>query len=242
MCADELFSSQAAPGFCSSGGKTFSSLQGIAAKTAAPIPASCSVSNGIRQRTGKLAKMMYSVLGVLAQALPAQENGSLDYAIIKLERPTGRAGLAYSTGDLLQAQDNVAVMGYPSGLPQKIASNAFVLSNDSSSPFFVANLDTFGSNSGSPVINTSTYQVEGILVRGTTDYVLSSEATCVQVNRCPEGGDANCAGENATKMAMLAERISESIASGSGIKLRIRAPHFVICLILVALARLKFSS
>jgi hypothetical protein len=62
----------------------------------------------------------------------------------------------------------------------KIASDAFVISNITSDPFFVANLDTFGSNSGSPVINTDTY----------------------------------CAGENATKMALLAELIPESAATG----------------------------
>jgi V8-like Glu-specific endopeptidase len=249
MCADELFSSQAAPGFCTG----FLVAEDILVtaghclqKTAC---ADTSIVFGFQMASDSaLAELtkddVFECAEVLAQALPAQENGYLDYAIIKLERPTGRAGLAYSTGDLLQAQDNVAVMGYPSGLPQKIASNAFVLSNDSSSPFFVANLDTFGSNSGSPVINTSTYQVEGILVRGTTDYVLSSEATCVQVNRCPEGGDANCAGENATKMAMLAERISESIASGSGgLNWGLNcSPALLFALVLVALARLKFSS
>ncbi|WP_420540401.1 S46 family peptidase (plasmid) [Paenibacillus polymyxa] len=32
--------------------------------------------------------------------------------------------------------------------------------------FFVANLDTYGGNSGSPVFNSDTHEVEGILVRG----------------------------------------------------------------------------
>jgi hypothetical protein len=98
----------------------------------------------------------------------------------------------------------------------KIASEAFVISNDPGDPFFITNLDTFGSNSGSPVINVKTYQVEGILVRGEIDYVISEDSSCVQVNRCPESGGTNCSGENATKMAMLAERIQESSTNNPG--------------------------
>jgi hypothetical protein len=221
MCADELFSSQTAPGFCTGflvAEDVLVTAGHCLQKTAC---ADTSIVFGYQmESTGSLAQVtkedVFECAEVIVQTLPNQENGYLDYALIKLDRPTGRAGLNYRTEDLLQAQDNVAVVGYPSGLPLKIASNAFVMSNDSSSPFFVANLDTFGSNSGSPVINMDTYQVEGILVRGTIDYVLSEDGSCVQVNRCPEGGDANCAGENATKMALLAERIQKSIVSETG--------------------------
>jgi hypothetical protein len=79
--------------------------------------------------------------------------------------------------------------------------------------------------------------VEGILVRGTTDYVLSDDGTCVQVNRCPESGDANCVGENATKMAMLAEDIPQSVADEPG-GLNCY-PGLLLALVLIALARLK---
>ena len=91
----------------------------------------------------------------------------------------------------------------------KIASDAFVMNNQTNDPFFVTNLDTFGSNSGSPVINTTSYQVEGILVRGEVDYVLADDGSCVQVKHCPENG-VNCAGENATKMARMLDQIPES--------------------------------
>ena len=37
--------------------------------------------------------------------------------------------------------------------------------------YFSANLDTYGGNSGSAVFNANTGVVEGILVRGATDYV-----------------------------------------------------------------------
>jgi hypothetical protein len=153
---------------------------------------------------------VYRCTEVIAQVTPTPENRYLDYAILKLDRSTGRAGLSYASEDHLNIQDRIAVLGHPSGLPMKIAADAFVMCTETNDPFFVTNLDTFGSNSGSPVINTSTYQVEGILVRGETDYVLSDDGSCVQVNRCPESGGVNCAGENATKMAVVADDVPDS--------------------------------
>jgi V8-like Glu-specific endopeptidase len=242
MCTDELFSAQVAPGYCT-GFLVTENILVTAGHCFVKTP--CAETNIVfgfqMESADSLATItkdnVFECAQVLAQVSPNQENQYLDYAIVKLDRPTGRAGLSYTTADQLKAQDNVAVLGYPSGLPQKIASNAFVMSNDESNPYFVANLDTFGSNSGSPVINMASYQVEGILVRGTTDYVLSDDGSCVQVNRCPEGGDANCSGENATKMGMLADRISGSMASEQE-ELNC-FPGLALAIVIVILARLK---
>jgi V8-like Glu-specific endopeptidase len=244
MCSDELFSSQLAPGFCTGflvGEDLMVTAGHCLQKTA------CTDTNVVfgfqmesESSLGAIKKEdIFKCTEIVAQVLPNSENQYLDYAIIRLDRPTGRAGLSYRVGDQLQAQDDVAVLGYPSGLPLKIASNSFVMSNEADSPFFVANLDTFGSNSGSPVINTDTYQVEGILVRGTTDYILSDDGSCVQVNRCPESGDLNCAGENATKMAMLAEPISENMTVGPE---RLNCyPGMFLIIVLLTLARFKIN-
>lgn len=220
LCTGELFTSQIAPGFCT--GFLVSDDMLVTAGHCLEKTACADTRIIFDYRMESSSSMaaltvddVFKCTEVIAQVTPRQDDQSLDYAIIKLDRPSGRAGLAYATNDHLEAQDRVAVLGYPSGLPMKIASDAFVMSNTTSDPFFVANLDTFGSNSGSPVINTDTYQVEGILVRGMTDYVLSDDQTCVRVNHCPESGGANCSGENATKMAMLAEQIQASTTSTS---------------------------
>jgi len=55
-----------------------------------------------------------------------------------------------------------------------------------------------------------TYQVEGIVVSGMPDYALSENTACIQVNRCPDNGGVNCAGEIAIKMDILAEQIAET--------------------------------
>jgi V8-like Glu-specific endopeptidase len=63
--------------------------------------------------------------------------------------------------------DRLTVVGYPMGLPAKIAAGAVV--REIRSAYLVANLDTYGGNSGSAVFSTDalesgTLRVEGVLV------------------------------------------------------------------------------
>jgi len=88
--------------------------------------------------------------------------------------------------------DELVVIGHPTGLPTKIADGAKVRSLQGK--FFVANLDTYGGNSGSAVFNVQTEEVEGILVRGENDYV-SSNMGCQVSNVCTDEG---CRGEDVT--------------------------------------------
>ncbi len=96
-----------------------------------------------------------------------------DYALIKLDRRVaGRYPLAINrerTGRMTQ----LAAIGYPSGLPVKVATEGSIRSI-SRNGYFVADLDTFGGNSGSPVFNTQTMKIEGILARGGEDFVYGS--------------------------------------------------------------------
>ena len=244
MCAEELFTSQNAPGFCT-GFLVKEDILVTAGHCLEKTP--CADTNIIfdfQMEPGNSLRVLtrdnlFECSEVIARESPNSENFYLDYAIIKLDRPTGRKGLVYATDDHIQAQDRVAVIGYPSGLPLKIASDASVISSEVDDPFFTANLDTFGSNSGSPVINIDTYQVEGILVRGMPDYVLSEDGSCVQVNRCPERGGDNCTGENATKMALVSESIPDSTTSNSnGVNC---FPNLVLITIILAFSRQKIK-
>ena len=64
--------------------------------------------------------------------------------------------------------------------------------------FLVANLDTYGGNSGSAVFNATDGKIEGVLVRGEMDYVFKNG--CRISNVCAT--DA-CRGEDVT----LIERV-----------------------------------
>lgn len=124
----------------------------------------------------------------------------LDYAVIELDRDVeGREPLKFrKTGKIANGEDLV-VIGHPSGLPTKIADGAQVRSNENEI-YFTTNLDTYGGNSGSAVFNAKTGEVEGILVRGETDYV--SRNTCTISYQCEDGG---CRGEDVTRITNVAE-------------------------------------
>lgn len=127
-----------------------------------------------------------------------EEGAGADWALVRLDRVVTDHELARvrSTGRIPNGQA-VHVIGHPSGLPIKVAAGASVRDN-SPTAFFVANLDTYGGNSGSPVFNSQSHAVEGILVRGETDFVMSGNCRVSLV--CPSTG---CRGEDCTRITEL---------------------------------------
>jgi V8-like Glu-specific endopeptidase len=122
-----------------------------------------------------------------------------DYALIRLDRKvTDRRALTFRKTGKISRGENLVVIGHPTGLPTKIADGAQVKS--SNNVFFNANLDTYGGNSGSAVFNAKTGEVEGILVRGATDYV--RRGGCNVSNRI---GNNSGSGEAVTKITNIKE-------------------------------------
>ncbi len=117
-----------------------------------------------------------------------------DWALVQLDRPVrNHPHVKIRRSEKIPDGSGVHVIGHPSGLPKKYADNAIVRDN-SADWYFVANLDTYGGNSGSPVFNSETNIVEGILVRGETDFVWNGN--CYVSNVCPANG---CRGEDCTR-------------------------------------------
>ena len=93
-----------------------------------------------------------------------------DYAVVRLDRAVANvAPLKFRTAGRIADSTDIYVIGFPSGLPCKVSDNARV-SGNSDTFVFNGNLDTYGGNSGSPVFNRVTHEVEGILVRGGKDF------------------------------------------------------------------------
>ncbi|MFA6433589.1 MAG: trypsin-like peptidase domain-containing protein [Elusimicrobiales bacterium] len=111
-----------------------------------------------------------------------------DYALIRLDRKvTGHKPLAINRTRGLKNGDSLALIGHPLGLPLKIAAVAAV--RDVSSPdYFVADLDAFEGNSGSPVFNKKTGLIEGIMVRGDKDLQLTPAGCYTMAVYAPGGG------------------------------------------------------
>jgi hypothetical protein len=126
--------------------------------------------------------------------------GGADWAIVELDRAVvGYAALKARKSGRIGDGESVYVLGHPAGLPLKYAGNAVVRDNSPES-YFVANLDTYGGNSGSPVINATTHVVEGILVRGEHDFV--KDGNCKVSLPCPNTG---CSGEECTRTTEFAD-------------------------------------
>lgn len=137
------------------------------------------------------ASDVYSCSRIISRTLDNMTKD--DFAVIQLDRKvTDRRPLHFRRSGQIGVGEAVVVIGHPSGLPTKIADGANVRSRQGK--FFVANLDTYGGNSGSAVFNVRTGDIEGILVRGENDYV-QSERGCMVSNKCPADG---CRGEDVT--------------------------------------------
>ena len=107
-------------------------------------------------------------------------SGGGDWAVIHLDRKSDRTPYRFRVSDKIADYEDVFMIGSPSGLPLKLADDAWVSWNGNEH-YFEANLDAFGGNSGGPVFDEAGW-IEGILVRGQTDYVYDQECECVKVS------------------------------------------------------------
>lgn len=143
------------------------------------------------------ASEVYRCAKLIGRSLP--EYLGADWALVRLDRPVaGHKPLALNKTGVIAKDAPLFVIGHPAGLPAKVAGGASVR-DASPDGYFTANLDTYAGNSGSAVFNAQTGLIEGILVRGEEDYVLTNDG-CRVSNKCPNGG---CRGEDVTKISAV---------------------------------------
>ncbi len=144
---------------------------------------------------------IFSCKSIISRDL--NDDSLLDYAVLRLDRSVkGRKFFRTRTAGTVSNGTELVLIGHPSGLSTKVAAGAIVRSS-SSDIYFKTNTDSFGGNSGSAVINAQTGVVEGVLVRGDSDYdvVDASDGSRCRVERvCANDG---CQGEDVTKMTSV---------------------------------------
>jgi hypothetical protein len=139
-------------------------------------------------------------LEVLAGEL--DENSQRDWALVKLSQsvPASLAAPAEKwRQDPVELDQDIFVIGYPSGLPLKYAPGSRIR-DTAANAYFVANLDTFGGNSGSGVFDAQTRDLIGVLVRGETDYFMDDADNCRRAYPCTDTG---CRGEDVTRISLV---------------------------------------
>lgn len=141
------------------------------------------------------AQEVYSCKEIIARTLDNYTYN--DYALIRIDRAVANhQPLKVRTEGEVSVGDKLILIGHPSGLPTKIADGA-VVRNISNPFYFSTNTDSFGGNSGSAVFNADTGLVEGILVRGETDYTYNRTKKCYMVYQCAMD---KCRGEDVTRV------------------------------------------
>lgn len=128
------------------------------------------------------------------------ENENQDYALIRINRSLNdRTPLPIRRFGKVSNSDTLEVIGHPMGLPKILADEAEILDNSSSNTF-LTNADTFSGNSGSPVINSKSHVVEGILIRGDKDFSMDLDLGCNRSYHCLAD---ECKGESVQRTSVL---------------------------------------
>jgi V8-like Glu-specific endopeptidase len=222
ICPDDRFADQPTPGMCSGFlvGPDLLVTAGHCARTLVSCQGNAWVFGFAMDATTQTAgvnipvEQVYRCKELVNQKLNSFEGS--DHALIRLDRVvTGLTPLNLRTTGKIEDNTGIVVIGHPMGLPTKISDGANVRTNVHPH-YFVANLDTFGGNSGSAVFNTNDLSVEGILVRGETDYKYNSAKGCQEVYVCD---DDKCRGEDVTRITdiiELAQRDQVLAAAASG--------------------------
>jgi len=122
-----------------------------------------------------------------------------DFAIIRLDRSVpDRNPARWRTEGEASLREPMTLMGYPLGLPLKIADGGWI--REINTWNFITNLDAKTNNSGSPVFNSKTGLLEGILVEGEEDFDYDKSNKCFRSRRC---GDNECLGEKVNKISSI---------------------------------------
>jgi hypothetical protein len=138
------------------------------------------------------------------EVLERRRDHGFDYSIVRLDRAVAdRSPVKLATE--IKVGTPVVLIGYPSGMPQKVADGAVIKSVSENN--FKANVDAFRINSGSSVFNAVTGDLLGILVSGQLDYKLNQEEQCNEVNAVSDSG----AGEGISSYTQFATALKKFI-------------------------------
>ena len=136
---------------------------------------------GDRTYVNVLGQNIYTCKKVVRQRF--EEFGAVDYTVIQLDRKvTDRLPIELDLNSPLKKGLPIFTIGYPSGLPAKVADNSTIIEEPNLQKF-ITDTDAFQGNSGSPVFDAKTGKVIGIVSGGQNDYVRNGSCKVVKICR-----------------------------------------------------------
>ncbi len=216
LCSDQPFLEQPTAAFCSGFfvGNDLIVTAGHCLLTAAECKQTAFIFDYAIEHAGDLANTVPAGNVYGCKKLVSRKDGADDYAIVQLDRPVvGRVPFEIRRTGSPSLGEPLVMIGHPVGLPSKIAEGGSVLAVNSR---IVADVDAFGGNSGSVVIDRNTGRVEGILVSGNADF--DKVGSCHIEHRC----GTDCDGEKIyaiSKIATLIPKVINGSTSENGAQL-----------------------
>lgn len=203
LCEDERFAEQPVEGFCT--GILVGPDLLLTAGHCVVVPKNCAdiaVVFGYEYqspgdelesvRSGVPAADVYHCKEAIdiAFAFATWEECEVDFALLRLDRPvTERRPMQIAPSREAIPGMELAAVGHPSNLPKKITAGGSVqaIAHDGHNLHY--DLDTFGGNSGSPVVDDDG-ELQAIHICGPIrdDYVSTDDETCRRPAKCEEPG------------------------------------------------------
>ncbi len=104
-----------------------------------------------------------------------------DWALIKVDK-NNDSSVDISMSPIKYKQE-VYCIGHGLGLPKKISYNGTIINLQSTKQYFECKLSTYAGNSGSPIFDSNTHKLVGMLIRGKTRIYLTEQpkGQCYQI-------------------------------------------------------------
>ena len=142
-----------------------------------------------------------------------------DWALLKLDKEVAWDPLPLNLEKVVDKIE-LYMLGHPNGLSLKFTYNG-MLEGNTEHDFFECKIDAFKGNSGSPVFNVATQSVEGILIEGRPDYVITEQKTIQALHITKSKIQSNFIGnrmENCQRISTLRHLVDKGLLDLEGLK------------------------
>jgi hypothetical protein len=133
------------------------------------------------------------------------ESKQIDVAVVRIKGqfPSSRKNLRFRT-QAVTSQEKLFVIGYPHGLPAKVAGDCVLAERSKNGPSFYRVLgDIFVGNSGSPLVDSLGYVV-GMVLGGGVDRDVYKADDCPFIYNCDPQKLHSCSGDVIQHVEVLA--------------------------------------